>query len=148
MASKKPEETSVKLVVVTFGLLICTLVCACTLWAVWTLHKSVKQNSAKIHWLESEVFKLSNIQENHVDDIEVFQERVKRDFPGMLDNCGCPPGPPGAPGERGKRGKRGKSAKPGRPGPPGMPGNPGKNGFPVRFFNHSIVYLPIHNFNC
>ena len=59
-----------------------------------------------------------------------FLQRYKRDFPSMLDNCGCPPGPPGDQGKPGKRGKKGKTGKAGRPGPPGNPGSSGKNGFP------------------
>ena len=88
------------------------------------LHKNVKDNSKKIAFLEQ---RLNPI-------------RVKRDFPSMLDNCGCPPGPPGNPGERGKRGKRGKSGKPGRPGPPGMPGDEGKNGFPVSVLHSCCLF--------
>ena len=66
--------------------------------------------------------------------------RNKRDFPSMLDNCGCPPGPPGNTGKQGKRGKRGKSGKSGRPGPPGVPGSGGKNGFPVKYLIKAISY--------
>ena len=120
---------------------LCTVISVFSLWAVWTLHKNVQDNSGQIQFLQHQIKSVkSRLNSNNNDNIYKDQEetivnniRVKRDFPSMLDNCGCPPGPPGNVGERGKRGKRGRNAKNGRPGPPGVPGLTGKNGFPVSF---------------
>ena len=116
---------------------LCTLVSVFSLWAVWTLNRNVQENSGKINLLKQQIqsvkSRLNNFNDKHVDsnnNENVVNHRVKRDFPSMLDNCGCPPGPPGNPGDRGKRGKRGRNGKNGRAGPPGVPGLPGKNGFP------------------
>ena len=95
-----------------------TLITCTTLWAGVILRAQVRENSGKISYLE------------HQLRLKTQHQRVKRDYPSLMDNCGCPPGPPGNPGERGKRGKRGRNGKSGRPGPPGMPGSGGKNGFP------------------
>ena len=127
---KKEEDSTARKVIVygyyawTFCTL-CTVVSFCTLWAVWTLHKNVRENAGNIQFLQHQLHSVTS----RLNDDSVV--RVKRDFPTMLDNCGCPPGPPGPHGDRGKRGKRGKSGKSGRTGPPGIPGSPGKNGFPV-----------------
>ena len=109
-----------------------------SLWAVWTLHKNVQDNSGQIQFLQLQIQSVKsrlNSNNNIYKDEETIVNniRVKRDFPSMLDNCGCPPGPPGNLGERGKRGKRGRNGKNGRPGPPGVPGLTGKNGFPVSY---------------
>ena len=119
---------------------LCTVISVFSLWAVWTLHKNVQDNSGQIQFLQRQIQSVkSRLNSNNNDNIYKDEEtivnniRVKRDFPSMLDNCGCPPGPPGNVGERGKRGKRGRNAKNGRPGPPGVPGLTGKNGFPVSF---------------
>lgn len=103
-----------------------TLITCTTLWAGIILRAQIRENSGKIAFLENQLQRLKN---NHQED-QVHYQRVKRDYPSLMDNCGCPPGPPGNPGERGKRGKRGRNGKAGRPGPPGMPGGAGKNGFP------------------
>ena len=115
---------------------LCTLVSVFSLWAVWTLNRNVQENSGKINFLKQQIqsvkSRLNNFNKNNdINNNENIVHRVKRDFPSMLDNCGCPPGPPGNPGDRGKRGKRGRNGKNGRAGPPGVPGLPGKNGFPV-----------------
>ena len=132
---------------------LCTVISISSIWAVWTLNKNVQENSGKINYLQQQIQSVktrlntnhnnNNNEEEHI----VINSRVKRDFPSMLDNCGCPPGPPGNPGDRGKRGKRGRNGKSGRPGPPGVPGLPGKNGFPVRLFLRASIaqkpfYLP------
>ena len=99
--------------------LILTTITVTTLWGGYILRAQIRENSGKISYLETQL----RLKSSH-------HPRVKRDYPSLMDNCGCPPGPPGNPGERGKRGKRGRSGKSGRPGPPGMPGTAGKNGFP------------------
>ena len=110
----------------------------CSLWAVWKLNETVRENSGQIQFLQQQMSSVhSRLRQNPENVIHVKRNpeklvRNKRDFPSMLDNCGCPPGPPGNTGKQGKRGKRGKSGKSGRPGPPGVPGSGGKNGFPVK----------------
>ena len=105
----------------TLCLLVTVITCT-TLWGGYILRAQIRANAGKISYLETQL-RLKN------SDV-VTKQRFKRDYPSLMDNCGCPPGPPGNPGERGKRGKRGRNGKSGRPGPPGMPGTAGKNGFP------------------
>ena len=122
----------------TFAIFSTTLLTICSLWAAWTLYDTVHENSVKIQILQNEISSVqSRLSEEtptlppEPDEINrKFLQRYKRDFPSMLDNCGCPPGPPGDQGKPGKRGKKGKTGKAGRPGPPGNPGSSGKNGFP------------------
>ena len=145
---KKEEPKKIGCTVVWTLCTLCTVISISSIWAVWTLNRNVQENSGKINYLQQQIESVKsrlntnhkNNNNNEEEDI-VINSRVKRDFPSMLDNCGCPPGPPGNPGDRGKRGKRGRNGKSGRPGPPGVPGLPGKNGFPVRLFLRASIAL-------
>ena len=134
-----PEKSPAKWWLLHFAIFSTVSLCMCSLWATWTLNKTVQEYSRQIRENSGKIWENSGQIRENSKQIQILSVhtrlkpvRVKREYPGMLDNCGCPPGPPGNPGERGKRGKRGKLGKSGRHGPPGVPGSSGKNGFPVR----------------
>ena len=144
MSNNHPEKNQTKWclsAISAFATFSTAIFSACALWAAWNLNETVQNHSGQIQILQNQ---LTSVHSRLSIDLPGFASddghvihRVKRDFPGMLDNCGCPPGPKGDPGDRGKRGKRGKPGK-GRPGHPGIPGTEGKNGFPVRSF---LIFL-------